>query len=213
MSLYQILDISVNALPEEIKAAYKRLAMKHHPDRNNDEDGEKFKAIKAAYDVLSDPDRRAHYDKTGDIPVEGPTGPDAITREIMTIFRGLINSCPDLSTHDVAAQAKLQLQEHIINLQGNIEINKKGIARLKAGKDRMTLNGEKSGIFNDILQGQIDKKEDLLLSLTADIDLLADVIEELSHYEYTFEAPPPTPAGRYGQSTHVGQHLNRFFMG
>jgi curved DNA-binding protein len=65
---YQILGVSRNASPDEIKRAYRRLAKEHHPDRNpqNKEAAErKFKEVQAAYEVLGDPQRRAQYDRFG----------------------------------------------------------------------------------------------------------------------------------------------------
>ncbi len=61
---YQILGVGEAASGPEIKAAYKKLAMLHHPDRNqnNKQAEEKFKQINNAYQILSDPQRRAHYD-------------------------------------------------------------------------------------------------------------------------------------------------------
>ncbi|UDG79645.1 molecular chaperone DnaJ [Candidatus Steffania adelgidicola] len=64
---YEILGISRNAEDREIKKAYKRLAMKFHPDRNPGNTGaeSKFKEIKEAYEVLTDPKKRAAYDQYG----------------------------------------------------------------------------------------------------------------------------------------------------
>ena len=77
---YEILGVERSADVREIKKAYKRLAMKYHPDRNpdNPESEEKFKEAKEAYEILSDAQKRAAYDKFGHAGVDpnqaGPGG-------------------------------------------------------------------------------------------------------------------------------------------
>jgi molecular chaperone DnaJ len=77
-SLYDTLGVAKNASQDEIKKAYRKLARQYHPDRNpGDEASEsKFKEVQAAYDVLSDPDKRKQYDAFGNgrIPGGGPGG-------------------------------------------------------------------------------------------------------------------------------------------
>ena len=64
---YEVLGVAKNATEEEIKKAYKRLAIKYHPDRNpdNKEAEEKFKEAAEAYEVLHDKEKRAKYDQCG----------------------------------------------------------------------------------------------------------------------------------------------------
>nr|GMD36777.1 DnaJ homolog subfamily B member 13-like [Ipomoea batatas] len=66
---YKILDVDRNAKDDDLKKAYRKLAMKWHPDKNpnNKKEAEaKFKQISEAYDVLSDPQKRAVYDQYGE---------------------------------------------------------------------------------------------------------------------------------------------------
>lgn len=72
---YKILGLSKNASEEEIKKAYKKLALKYHPDKNKSPGAEeKFKEIAEAYDVLSDKEKRQVYDMCGEEGLKGCSG-------------------------------------------------------------------------------------------------------------------------------------------
>jgi len=74
---YEVLGLAKGASEDEIKKAYRKLAMKHHPDRNQGDDAkaaeEKFKEVKEAYEILSDEQKRAAYDQYGHAGVD-PNG-------------------------------------------------------------------------------------------------------------------------------------------
>lgn len=82
---YEVLGIQKNASEEEIKQAYRKLALKYHPDRNknNPEAVEHFKEATEAYEILRDPKKRASYDKYGH---EGVAGFDGFGRGAYTDF-------------------------------------------------------------------------------------------------------------------------------
>jgi molecular chaperone DnaJ len=73
---YEILGIAKNASPEEIKKAYRKKAIEFHPDKNpgNKEAEENFKKAAEAYEVLSDPDKKAKYDQYGHAAFDGNGG-------------------------------------------------------------------------------------------------------------------------------------------
>src|SRR5579864_5370165 len=72
---YEILGVSKTAADEEIKRAYRKLALQYHPDRNKTKDGEeKFKEVTKAYEVLSDKQKRQTYDQFGAAAFEQGAG-------------------------------------------------------------------------------------------------------------------------------------------
>ena len=75
---YEVLGVGRDVDDQGLKGAYRKLALKFHPDRNpNDRDAEeKFKEAAEAYSVLSDPQKRAAYDRYGHQGVQGPAGFD-----------------------------------------------------------------------------------------------------------------------------------------
>ena len=93
---YEVLGVPKNASDEEIKKAYRKQAMKHHPDRNQGDSSkvaeEKFKESKEAYEMLSDPQKRAAYDQHGHAGVDpnmrggGAGGPGGFAEAFGDIF-------------------------------------------------------------------------------------------------------------------------------
>jgi molecular chaperone DnaJ len=83
---YEILGVERGAGPEEIKKAYRQMALKHHPDRNPGDRGaeERFKEAAEAYSVLADPEKRATYDRFGPEGLRGQNFPGFDS----TVFEG-----------------------------------------------------------------------------------------------------------------------------
>ena len=99
--LYDILEIDKNATEEDIKKAYRKLAILHHPDKNkgNPEADAKFKEISNAYSILSDPESKRNYDMLGDERYNNEgggntAGPDINVDELFSHFFGRQNNNP-----------------------------------------------------------------------------------------------------------------------
>src|SRR5260370_4745833 len=104
--LYEILEVSKDADEETIKKAYRKQAMRYHPDRNNgDKEAEgRFREASEAYEVLRDPEKRQRYDRYGHAGLGDSVGPaasgDSLRNFFNDIFSGMFggetSAVPDL---------------------------------------------------------------------------------------------------------------------
>ena len=145
---YEILGVEKNASAEEIKKAYRQKAIKFHPDKNpgNKEAEEKFKEAAAAYEVLSDPQKRAQYDRFGHQyqnaggdgrPGGGGFNMDDIFEQFGDIFGGggsfggfggFQNSRGRTKGSDLRILVKLTLEDIAFGANKNIKIKRKIVA-------------------------------------------------------------------------------------
>ena len=89
---YEVLGLGREAGEPEIKGAYRKLALKFHPDRNPDDPGaeEKFKEASEAYSVLSDPQKRAAYDRFGHAGLQASGGAGGFNPDTFSDFGDIL---------------------------------------------------------------------------------------------------------------------------
>ncbi len=120
---YKILGISKNASSAEIKKAYKKLAIKYHPDKNRDnkeEAEEKFKEIAEAYDVLSDDEKRKNYDQFGKAGLNNnPHMSHQHAQEMFSTFFGGQDPFDMFFNDDFGPGFKININGNSFNLGGN----------------------------------------------------------------------------------------------
>jgi molecular chaperone DnaJ len=138
---YEILSVSRNAGDDELKAAYRKLALKYHPDRNPDDKAaeEKFKEAAEAYEVLRDPQKRALYDQYGHAGLEntgfhGFGGFEDIFSSFGDIFEDFFGFTSRRRSRsratpgaDLRYDLRLDFMEAVFGTETEIEIEKKQI--------------------------------------------------------------------------------------
>lgn len=123
---YNVLGVPRNASQDDIKKAYRNLAMRWHPDRNpdNDEVAARFKDLTEAYRTLSDPDRRARYDRLGPLYTEDgrPPRQEDINEVVSGMFSGLFRKRGSEPGEDLRYTISITLEEVAAGLEKEITV-------------------------------------------------------------------------------------------
>ncbi|CAF4098938.1 unnamed protein product [Rotaria socialis] len=145
---YDILGVQPNATVDEIRKAYRKLALKLHPDKNNGNDPEQFKQLSQAYEALSDEKKRSLYDKFGEkVLKEGPNSEGSSDPfDIFNMFfNGSFNNRQDNRGKNLVHQLSVSLEElyngavRKLALQKNVVCNKcKGIGGKREAVSKCT---------------------------------------------------------------------------
>ncbi len=149
---YEVLGVEKNASADEVKQAFRRLAMKHHPDRNpsnKKEAEEKFKELAEAYEALSDPQKRSAYDQYGHAGVADQFGPGDLHRAyqdlsgvpgfevlqemLQRIFGSDLYGDSDRGD-DLAYQVEISLSEALIGVEKTVAVPRKEICHTCDGQ-------------------------------------------------------------------------------
>lgn len=110
MNLYTILEVAEDATLAEIKKSYRALAQKHHPDKGGDE--ERFKEINRAYSILSDEEKRAYYDRHGDVN-------ESTQRQLDDVLASMIEEALEREVADISKHVLKEIEA------GTQELNRK----------------------------------------------------------------------------------------
>ena len=150
---YEVLGVDRNATAEEIKKAYRKKAIQYHPDKNpgDKEAEEKFKEAAEAYDVLSNPDKRARYDRFGHEGLGGAAGGGAYSASMEDILSNL----SDIFGFDFSGRGSSYGGSPFSDIFGMYGGNQRGGRRVNRGGDlrvtvKLTLNEIATGVEKKI---------------------------------------------------------------
>src|SRR5262245_25677439 len=136
---YEILGVAKDASPDEIKRAYRKLALKYHPDKNPGDKAaeQKFKEMANAYEVLSDPEKRKVYDRRGkqgvqDMGFQGFEDTEEIFSHFGDVFGDLFGRARGRTSRsaarergaDLSASVEISFQEAALGTQKTLTLEK-----------------------------------------------------------------------------------------
>jgi curved DNA-binding protein CbpA len=176
MDHYETLGVDKDSTPEDIKKAYRRQAMKHHPDRDGG-DGDKFHAIERAYNTLSDPGSRAHYDATGES--DQPNQDDLASARVAALFDLLIEKG---ATGDLVEIAVVNVQRSTEEFENQRHKARTKLERMKRRAGRVKA---KTGVnlFEQVIQRKIKACQRELTAMETEIEINGKVLEILANYQ------------------------------
>lgn len=164
--LWRRLGIRPNSSDETIKKAYRRKALKLHPDKNPGDDAaaEEFRAVQEAFEVLSDPARRAEYERTGNTKRKASSAESELVDVVFPLLMAEIQAVGN-STHqkveqvDMLARVRVKLNDQISSLTQVVKAMDKGIATIKGVIGRLNTPDGTENVLDAALRNQTEGLE------------------------------------------------------
>jgi curved DNA-binding protein CbpA len=183
--LYAALDLDRDATPEDVRAAYRHAAKTAHPDAGGDP--RRWHVVQRAHAVLSDPERRATYDRTGDDADPVPDTP--LARAVPLVSWALdqvMDKEPDLVRIDVVARIRAVLSERERQAHQHMARAEARAAALAGIRDRFVTDGD-SNVMASMIASRLDGLAEVRARTEADIASVGLALRLLSGFRYRSE--------------------------
>ena len=180
MDPYLELEVSIDATEEEIKLKFRSLAMVHHPDKGGDE--EKFKRIKEAYEILSDPIRRKGYDMSGDAESNLAIR-NAALEHIAQMMAAIVPSF-EAEQDDLISIMHLESTKIRQDMFVNINTCNKHLEKLQKVVVRINAKHQKQNLLLEQVEKQIEQRNREHEDFSRRIKICDLVMEILKDYDY-----------------------------
>lgn len=200
--LYAALEADVGASPEQIKALFRKMSRKHHPDKGGDP--QRYATINAAHDILSDPDRRAVYDQTGCLPFASDKVRTLALNLLTQMFNNYIEQCPDVTRNDpkeffkhTVAEERRANAKQLRDLDARLKKRRQILKRLKARDDHP---------LRRHLRSQINAIAEQRQQFAATLEALGVILKEIATLGYELD-PLPVQQAPTGLQSLFGRGL------
>lgn len=183
MTLYEELELTPECSIDDIKQQYRTLAKKHHPDLGGDE--EVFKRIKLAYEVLSDPVRRKHYDETKSTW----QAPSIKTEAISTLANIFFSIIPNFNCNHDNLIDRMKLETNTMKNQAEADsiLCDVYISNLEVVKQKLQLkNPNEENIILSFVERQLETRHQDKKTFAHRIELTTEMLIILENYNYGF---------------------------
>ena len=192
MTPYEILGISPEASASEIKVAHREAVKAHHPDAGGDPAD--FVRAQRAYAILSDPDRRAYYDRTG-IEDEATVAEEQQAHTaIAALVLQALDSGRDLDRTDVVAAVGAALRDKEKTHQLARTKLEAGMKRIGVLRSRLCWSGPGENGLDSLIVAREAALEAAVIAETNKLKVLGRALELLRHYSYSLDPTPPEEA-------------------
>ncbi len=188
MSHYDTLGVKKDATQEEIKRAYRRRAQRAHPDKPGGSQ-EQFLAVKKGYEVLSSPERRAQYDKTGGDGSAIDQTPTEAMQELARLFLSAVENL-DVDKHDLIKRCREKVRSFEVKRVSDAAVIRRGIDKLERTLKRLKRKKKGQDFIVAVVVNAIDKHRTALTELERVKERHRIMEELLDEYEYRFDEEP-----------------------
>jgi curved DNA-binding protein CbpA len=188
MTLYDTLGVPKSASQDEVRMAYRKKAQKSHPDKGGSE--AEFRQIQCAYDILSDPERKARYDQTGETG-QGPSLESQALSYVAALLPKILDSVLDVSRLALIDKLKEMVNADAERMKANKRNGEAIIAKRRDALKRLS-----PGPMAGMLESEIALIEQKLVQIDGQITMLDMALKIVSEHSYQHDSPfHPTVTG------------------
>lgn len=196
MSLYEDLGVAKDATQEIIKKAFRKKALKVHPDVNHSEDsGKEFRSISIAYRILSDEEKRRRYDNGENPDMIDKDNSSMHEQEVLSMILGLftqiVEFIPDVDNNDIFIIMRRYIQDNQNKISSEKEKYRNQIKKYEKTIKRIKKKG-KHEVFTNLLKFKIEEVNKNIMMLDRTAKLSNDGLEFIKDCECEVEHVKPT---------------------